>query len=165
MAAERKHKLEEMDKNRIMKEALEDLDRTLDVSGVSKGLKGSYVKILKEVASRTRGTILFMADEINRMGRRSTKGINSELVAEVNTLKDELAEARNTIGFMRVELDTFKEELQKMEANKRKKEKERKEVATSPIPATKDVAEHTKNEEKCSKLWTGCLAGGLRSEV
>lgn len=122
-----------MDKTRIVKETLDDMDRVLDVSGVSKGLKGSFVKTLKEAAGRTRGAIMHMSRVIDRVERRSSEKINKELEGEVKTLREALTDASNTMMLMRAKIDKLKEELKRYRRGKNGTRKEVKHIGTLPI--------------------------------
>lgn len=90
IAAERESEIHRCDPKKIVTEALNDMDRVLDVTGVSKGLK-STLCTLKEAAGRTRGAVLHLAAEAQKQARRSNErdGIEKELEAkdsEINEL-------------------------------------------------------------------------------
>lgn len=91
---------------RIVTETFSDIDRVLDVLGVSKRLKGTFFRTLKEVTGRTRRAVLHLAAEVQKQARRSNErdGIERELEAkdrEICEFKEEMEKLKNVMATMK----------------------------------------------------------------
>lgn len=142
MAARRESRIGSWEFKKIVAEALEDMDRVLDVSAVSKGLKSTFMRTLKRAAACTRGAILHLAAENQKDGKGTApdalKRMNLEIQnreEEVNELKDEVDRMKTAMLNMRNKLEAALEKVteyrNKME--RLKKEKSTKETGTLPM--------------------------------